>query len=78
MVLTDAGKEGVARLTKEHVGERVAILHHGKVVAAPVIREEISGGELVVSGISEDTGRQIAGEVSEGNRPNPAMETDAK
>jgi len=38
------------KLTKEHVGERFAIILEGKVNSAPVIRERISGGTAQITG----------------------------
>jgi protein-export SecD/SecF family membrane protein len=53
LVLVDFNDEGKAlfgSLTKEHVGERLAIFLDGKLISNPVIREPILGGTAVISG----------------------------
>ncbi|MDR1190752.1 MAG: hypothetical protein LBK60_03685 [Verrucomicrobiales bacterium] len=47
--LTENGKEKFAKLTKETIGKRLAILLNGKLYSAPVVRTEITGGELEIS-----------------------------
>jgi beta-lactamase regulating signal transducer with metallopeptidase domain len=48
--LTPEGARRLADLTRENVGKRLAILVDGKVVWAPVIRDEIAGGKGQISG----------------------------
>jgi preprotein translocase subunit SecD len=48
--LTPAGAERFAKITKESIGKRLAIVSNGKILSAPVIRTEIAGGSLVISG----------------------------
>ncbi|MDH4225718.1 MAG: protein translocase subunit SecD, partial [Deltaproteobacteria bacterium] len=44
------GKERFARITRQSVNRRLAIVLDDKVQSAPVIREEIAGGEAQISG----------------------------
>lgn len=48
--LSAAGKAKLAAATKEAVGKRLAIVFAGTVLSAPVVREEITSGQLQVSG----------------------------
>ena len=43
IVLTDEGAKKMRTLTKEHLQHPLAILMEGKVVVAPIIREQIAG-----------------------------------
>jgi len=44
------GSGQFARLTRRHVGERLAIILDNKVHSAPVIKQEITGGKAVIKG----------------------------
>ena len=44
------GKQEVAKITRGNIGRRLAIVLDGKILSAPIIREEISGGSLEISG----------------------------
>ena len=47
----DAGAaQRIAAFTRAHVGERLAVVVDGRVLTAPVIRSEITGGSLMVEG----------------------------
>jgi preprotein translocase subunit SecD len=61
ILLTEAAGLRLARFTKRHIGEKVAILIDGRVVAAPRIMAEIPGGRALVHGrFSEAEARTIA------------------
>ncbi len=47
---TQEGADLFEKITKEHVGERLAIFLDGEILSAPVINEAISGGTAVISG----------------------------
>ncbi|MCP5560535.1 MAG: hypothetical protein H7A55_22570 [Verrucomicrobiaceae bacterium] len=47
---TKEGSERFAKVTKASIGMRLAIIHDGKILMAPVIRDEITGGEAILSG----------------------------
>jgi preprotein translocase subunit SecD len=43
--LDDVGRERLASASAEHIGKRLAIVHGGRVVAAPRVREPLVDGE---------------------------------
>jgi RNA polymerase sigma factor (sigma-70 family) len=49
--LTPEGKNQFAKITRENIGRRLAIVVAGKVVSAPVIRAEITGGSGQITGV---------------------------
>ena len=48
--LTEEGAKKFAQVTMDHLGKPLAIVVDGQVISAPVIREWISGGKLIISG----------------------------
>ncbi len=44
------GTEKLARLTRAHIGERLALVIDGKVAMAPTIRSEITQGQVILTG----------------------------
>lgn len=50
IVLTEAGKQKFAKATREYIGKKIAILGNGKLLAAPIVQEEIPGGRIRISG----------------------------
>jgi len=63
--LTEDGALKLARLTRSHVGEVLAMMLDGRVTAAPVIREEITGGRVQIHGdFTEGTVRSLAKKLS--------------
>ncbi len=63
--LTKIGQEQFAKLTRENIGRRLAIIVDGKVVSAPVIRSEISSGRGQITGtFTADEARNIATAIS--------------
>ncbi len=63
-VVLDFNSEGGKQfgdLTREHVGDRFAIMLDGEIISAPVIKSEISGGTAVISGsFQEADARSLA------------------
>ena len=49
-MLTEEGSLKLARLTKSHIGENVAIMVDGRIMSAPKIMDEITGGRAVING----------------------------
>ena len=49
-MLTEEGSLKLARLTKSHIGENVAIMVDGQVYSAPKIMDEITGGRALIHG----------------------------
>lgn len=50
LVFNDDGAKLFAEITKSNVGKQLAIFLDGKVISAPIIREEIRGGEATING----------------------------
>jgi preprotein translocase subunit SecD len=48
--LTEEGSLKLARLTKSHIGEFVAVMIDGRVSSAPKIMDEITGGRALITG----------------------------
>jgi preprotein translocase subunit SecD len=58
--LTKEGRQKLARLTKAHQGKPLAILVDGKVVAAPVVRDEFTGNARISGNFSKEKAERIA------------------
>jgi hypothetical protein len=57
--LDEAAREGVARFTGKHVGERVEIVVAGRSVATLVIRDPVQVPSLLLTAPSDDEVRQM-------------------
>jgi preprotein translocase subunit SecD len=65
VLFTEEGALKMARLTKSHIGEFLAIMLNGRVTNAPVIRTEITGGRATIQGnFTEEEVESIAKELS--------------
>jgi preprotein translocase subunit SecD len=65
--LSQAAREQFTQITKENINKRLAIVVDGKLQSAPVIKSEISGGKLQISGsFTEDEARELAAKINEG------------
>jgi len=58
--LTDEGTEKLARLTRNHIGERLALVIDGEVVMAPTIRSEITQDLVLTGDFSDSRCQEIA------------------
>lgn len=64
------GIKKFAKITGEHVGELLAIVYDEKLVSAPNLKEEISGGECWISGsFTSESAEQLASTVRIGALP---------
>ncbi len=64
------GIKKFAKITREHVGEQLAIVYDEKLVSAPNLKEEISGGECWISGsFTSESAEQLASTVRIGALP---------
>ena len=64
------GIKKFAKITGEHVGEQLAIVYDEKLVSAPKLKEEISGGECWISGsFTSESAEQLASTVRIGALP---------
>lgn len=58
----DFDKNGAAileKVTSDHVGEKLAIVVNGKVIAAPTVMHAVSGGSVVITGLSDEEVKAI-------------------
>jgi hypothetical protein len=62
VLFTEEGTLKMARLTKSHIGEFLAVILDGRVTRAPRIREEITGGRALIEGsyFTEEEAKLIA------------------
>jgi beta-lactamase regulating signal transducer with metallopeptidase domain len=59
--LTDSGRAKFAVLSRQYLNQRLAMMIDGKLWSAPVMRSEIDGGKLQVTGnFTEDEARTLA------------------
>ena len=72
--LDDEGTRIFCRITRQHAGERFAVLLDGKVVAAPRINEPICGGRGQISGnFNAQSAGQLAALLRAGALPAPLV-----
>jgi preprotein translocase subunit SecD len=65
IIFTEEGSLKMARLTKSHIGELLAIMIDGRVARAPAIEAEITGGRAIINGnFTEEETESIAKELS--------------
>jgi preprotein translocase subunit SecD len=65
VLFTEEGALKMARLTKSHIGESLAIMLNGRVTSAPVLRTEITDGRATIQGnFTEEEVESIAKELS--------------
>ena len=65
MSFTDDAAKRFGDFSQSHVGDRIAILSHGKLISAPTLRQAITGGSVEISGnFTEDTARELAAAIA--------------
>ena len=63
---SEEGKELFAAVTKENINKRLAIVLDGQVYSAPVIRSEVPGGKVLISGVfTEEEATKLAAKINE-------------
>jgi hypothetical protein len=66
MTFTDEGRKHLAKVTRQNIGNRLALIINGRLCSAPVIRTELSSGELPVSGdFSEQEAENLSKRINE-------------
>lgn len=66
------GTDKFAQITKDNVGRPVAILLDGEVISAPVVQEEITTGQAVITGsFDTDSARELTVQLNAGALPLP-------
>ncbi len=72
LVFDGEGKTLFAELTKRSVGKRIAIFLDGEAITAPVVQEEITAGEAVITGnFTTDEAKELARRLNAGALPVP-------
>ncbi|MEK7459517.1 MAG: protein translocase subunit SecD [Patescibacteria group bacterium] len=68
----ETGTKLFAQITKENIGKMVAIYLDGAPISTPVVREEITAGEAVISGsFTPVEAKQLVGRLNSGALPVP-------
>jgi preprotein translocase subunit SecD len=66
ILLTDQGRELFANITKENLNKRLAIVMDGDSYLAPVIKNEITGGKIQLTGtFTDEQARELAAKINE-------------
>lgn len=66
------GSDLFAKITRENVGSVLGIFLDGNLIQAPYVREEITGGEAVITGdFSPDEAKQVVRDLNYGALPMP-------
>lgn len=66
------GADLFARITRENVGDLLGIFLDGNLIEAPYIREEITGGQAVITGdFTPDQAKQVVRDLNYGALPMP-------
>ncbi len=72
VTFNDEGKSIFGSLTKDHVGEKVAIFLDGRLISDPVIREPILGGTATISGgFTAEEAKKLVRDLNIGALPVP-------
>ncbi len=72
LVFNSEGKDLFAKITKQNVGHVLAIFLDGEPISTPVIREEITSGEAVISGtFTPDEAKTLVRNLNYGALPVP-------
>ncbi|MEQ1561645.1 MAG: protein translocase subunit SecD [Nitrospira sp.] len=72
ITFNSAGKALFAQITRDHVGEVLAIFLDGQVISSPVIRDPITDGKAVISGsFTADQAKSLVRDLNYGALPVP-------
>lgn len=70
--LTSEGGKLFAEITKRNVGKQLAIYLDGAPISAPTVREEITGGQAIISGdFTPQSAKELVGRLNAGALPVP-------
>lgn len=63
MLLNNEGKLKLTELTANNIGKRIAVVINGKFISAPIIRDTINAGKVLISGdlTSEEAKKYVSG-----------------
>lgn len=69
---TDEGKKKFAEITKRNVNKRLPIFLDNQIVTAPVVRQEIIGGDSIIEGgFTPESAKQLSVQLNAGALPVP-------
>lgn len=72
LLFDEEGDKLFAKITRENVGEVLGIFLDGQLIEAPFIREEITGGEAIITGdFTIDAAKQVVRDLNYGALPMP-------
>jgi len=72
LTFNDEGSKLFAKITREHIGEPLAIFLDGNMISAPIIREEITAGQANISGyFTPQEAKQLVQNLNYGALPVP-------
>lgn len=72
LLFNSEGAELFAEITRENKGEVLAIVLDGTIISAPVIQDEITGGEAVITGVfTPEEARELVRNLNYGALPVP-------
>lgn len=72
LTFNEEGKALFGQITREHVGEQLAIFLDGEVLSEPVVREAIEGGQATISGnFTPEEARELVRNLNIGALPVP-------
>lgn len=79
LTFNEEGKELFGKITREHVGEQLAIFLDGQLISEPVIREAIEGGQATISGnFNPEEARELVRNLNIGALPVPITLTSSQ
>jgi preprotein translocase subunit SecD len=65
ITFTDEGRKQFAQVTREKIGQRLAIIIDGQLYCAPTVKTEIPGGKAEISGsFSKQEAKDLAAKIS--------------
>jgi preprotein translocase subunit SecD len=72
LAFNNEGSELFAQITRENIGKSIAIYLDGEIISAPVVQQEITAGEAVITGdFTLDEARELAQRLNAGALPVP-------
>jgi protein-export membrane protein SecD len=76
--LNDEGRQMLAELTGRLVGQPLGVFVDDRLLTAPIVREQITGGRGQITGrLTAEEGRQLAAQLQGGPLPVPLVVVDA-
>lgn len=72
LIFDKTGSDLFAKITKENIGKTVAIFLDGQPISAPIVQQEITGGQAVISGnFTPQEAKLLVGRLNSGALPVP-------